>query len=173
MASYSAFFSSGLLAPQLVYKPSTMDSDTIFNDYYDSPPSPLPAFDDVSDVEMERSITPTSSSPMLASSSQTTAFPTTSTSQAAPVQAAMPRTRKRRSSLTVATSPVINSIKSPTRSAGTALQFQRFLQASPSRTRSGSVGGESFNNTATEQTSLMGRMRSGSVGTVLRYVLSQ
>lgn len=76
----------------------------------------------------------------------------------------VPRLRKRRSSLSMAASPMAG-IKSATRNAGTALQRTGFM--SPSRSRSGSIN-EYGLGVATEQTSLTGRMRSGSLGGVLR-----
>jgi len=82
--------------------------------------------------------------------------------------AQQPRLRKRRSSLTQATSPMID-IRSPTRTANNALHLQR--QLSP-RSRSGSVSGEDvtmsrYSNVASTQTSLESRMRSGSLGCAL------
>ncbi|KAG6907492.1 hypothetical protein DXG01_008686 [Tephrocybe rancida] len=159
MTTYSAFFSSGLLAPR--HAASSYP-------HYDapspvSPSSPLPDSD--VDLNMDRDITPTPDSVYRPTATVTTA--------AAP----QPRLRKRRSSLTVGTSPM-NAIRSPARTAGAALQLQMHL-ASPSRSRSGSLStttsttADTYNNIgmgniASENTSLVGRMRSGSVGAVLR-----
>lgn len=102
----------------------------------------------VSDVAMSRSTTPTPAS-----------------------KAPQPRLRRRRSSLTLeASASPIHNIKSPLRNAAAAGTLQR-------RSRSGSlvmVAADVLSGTgASEQNSLtdrVGRMRSGSVGTVLRYV---
>lgn len=69
-----------------------------------------------------------------------------------------PRLRKRRSSLTVANSPMAG-IKSPSRTAG--MSFNRAILLSPSKSRtSESVAQQSF----------MQRLRSGSLGSALRFV---
>ncbi|KAF8194632.1 hypothetical protein BJ912DRAFT_178160 [Pholiota molesta] len=89
-------------------------------------------------------------------------------------QAAAPRLRRRRSSLTQGTSPM-GAIRSPARAAGNAYHLQMALPVS-SRTRSGSLGGDAAaaggggyhtrsstaGGVASEATSLVGRMRSGS-----------
>lgn len=154
MTTYSAFFSSGLLAAPHMY------SSRLYNNKHEASPSLLgmgDMLDDTSDIEVDRSTTPTPAT--VPSDSQS--------------HHALPRLRRRRSSLTVGTSP-INCIKSPTRAAGNALQLQRHLFASPSRSRSGSIDsvlGEELpqlNNIASKSTSLLSRMRSGSVGTTLK-----
>ncbi|KAF9465659.1 hypothetical protein BDZ94DRAFT_1253619 [Collybia nuda] len=71
----------------------------------------------------------------------------------------------------------MNAIRSPARTAGAALQLQMHLP-SPPRSRSGSLsttaptqdpyGNIGIGNLASEGTSLVGRMRSGSVGGALR-----
>ncbi|KAJ7626357.1 hypothetical protein DFH06DRAFT_1228706, partial [Mycena polygramma] len=73
-------------------------------------------------------------------------------------------TRKRRSSITSAMSPVsaMKLAKSPTRAAGNAWHIAHLAAASPGRSRSGSL------DIASEDTSMLGRMRSGSVGSRLR-----
>ncbi|KAJ6469750.1 hypothetical protein C8R47DRAFT_1222816 [Mycena vitilis] len=73
-------------------------------------------------------------------------------------------TRKRRSSITSAMSPVsaMKLAKSPTRAAGNAWHIAHLAAASPGRSRSGSL------DVASEDTSMLGRMRSGSVGSRLR-----
>ncbi|KAF7966960.1 hypothetical protein HWV62_36330 [Athelia sp. TMB] len=73
-------------------------------------------------------------------------------------QESRPKLRKRKSSLSVTTSPM-SGIKSPIRNAENALRSVSFM--SPSRSRSSSVSGLGI---ATEETSFAGRMRSGSVG---------
>ncbi|KAF8240266.1 hypothetical protein L208DRAFT_1384742 [Tricholoma matsutake] len=155
MASYSAFFSSGLLAP-----PSTQYK---FNYDKSSPIIPSSSLPD-SDIEVdtEHEDTPTRVLP------PTPQLPAQSSTR--------PRLRKRRSSLTIRTSPM-TAIRSPTRNAGAALQLQLHLTTSPSRSRSGSFNranetgiynGGGIGNIASESTSLVGRMRSGSVGSILR-----
>jgi hypothetical protein len=160
MAAYSAFFSSGLLAPHHPASPTN---------YYDAPsparPSSPPIPDD-SDIEVdtEREETPTPDVPSFLP-------PITTQSR--------PRLRKRRSSITLGTSPM-NAIRSPSRTAGAALQLQLHLPTSPSRSRSSSLSnatttnqtdlyggvGIGMGNVASEDTSLVGRMRSGSMGGV-------
>lgn len=114
--------------------------------------------DDTSDIELDRSTTPTPAP------------------NGQPAQSGQPKLRRRRSSLTLGTSPM-NVIKSPSRSVGSALQLQRHLYASPGRARSGSTSSiisigeevhQTSNNIASESTSLFGRMRSGSIGSALK-----
>ncbi|KAG6864287.1 hypothetical protein C0991_010807 [Blastosporella zonata] len=158
MTTYSAFFSSGLLAPRHAAYP------------YPDAPSPIspssPLSDSDAELDIDRELTPTPDTIQRSAASATT------TSIATP----QPRLRKRRSSLTLGTSGM-NAIRSPTRTAGAALQLQMHL-ASPSRSRSGSLSKTSttagsdvyhnigMGNIASEGTSLVGRMRSGSVGAV-------
>lgn len=143
---------------------------------------PIPDDSDVEfglDMDVDRDATPT----------QTHRGTLTSTSQSQnhvlPRQQSQPRLRKRRSSITLAASPM-NAIRSPARTAGAALHLQRHLPPPPpggfggSRSRSGSLvqagelalglglGGNDVRNVACESTSLVGRMRSGSVGGLLR-----
>ncbi|PBK64415.1 hypothetical protein ARMSODRAFT_1023274 [Armillaria solidipes] len=150
MTAYSAFFSSGLLAPRHIFT-----ANLNVNSFIDSPSSPL--LDDASDIEVDDDRHMSVPETMVAANS-----------------VLRPRLRKRRSSLSIGTS--INALKSPSRNASTALQFQIHLQASPSRSRSGSlssvmgtlVENEFQPNVSSQGTSLVGRMRSGSVGTSLR-----
>ncbi|KAG9224269.1 hypothetical protein CCMSSC00406_0004768 [Pleurotus cornucopiae] len=171
MASYSAFFSSGLLAPYQAYTSATASS---FDMSPIRPASPLPGAD------IERSSTPTPSSHRNSSDlpliDEDAAMPSTTHS---PQSSAAPRLRRRRSSLTVGMSPM-NTIKSPQRNAGAAMRFAHhsISISSPSRSRSGSIGagnGSSMGGiaadlfgVASQGTSLVGRMRSGSVGGALR-----
>ncbi|KAK7456432.1 hypothetical protein VKT23_010680 [Stygiomarasmius scandens] len=162
MTTYSSFFSSGLLAAPQAY------------DHYQSMPS-IPsspsmmseALDDASDIDVDRLERERSTTPTQFSSLGTAANL---------ASAGQPRLRKRRSSLTMGTS-ALNSIKSPMRNANTAFQFQRHLQATPGRARSGSLSSvityeeESIpevppvNNDVSKKRS---RMRSGSIGTALK-----
>ncbi|KAG6891122.1 hypothetical protein C0992_010416 [Termitomyces sp. T32_za158] len=139
MTTYSAFFSSGLLA-------SRHAADSPYD--YD-PSSPLSDSDLEPDTDRENTPTP---------ENITRATPAPAVSQR--------RHRKRRSSLTIATSPM-NAIRSPQRNATAALQLQKHLP-SPSRSRSGSLSATGANNIASQGTSLVGRMRSGSIGAALR-----
>ncbi|KAG7089002.1 hypothetical protein E1B28_012951 [Marasmius oreades] len=148
--TYSAFFSSGLLAPPTsnTYARPRLDStSTITSD----------DIDDASDLDESGSMSyatyrkRTTSSNLKSKSSQ-------------------PALRKRKSSvsLNVTTSPVAQ-LRSPSRAVENALSFQRHLQyaqgtPSKSRSRSGSGSGE----VASMGTSLVGRMRSASVGTALK-----
>lgn len=168
MTTYSAFFSSGLLAgPNMYSRCNTTNSN--FGGFsfpkwqgQEELSRVIDALDDTSDIEVDRSTTPT---------------PSTQPSQAH-ASGHPPRLRRRRSSLNVGTSPM-NIIKSPSRAVGNALQLQRHLLASPGRSRSGSASsvlsigeelslGTTGNNVASESTSLVGRMRSGSVGSALK-----
>ena len=198
MTTYSAFFSSGLLAPHHAYftsafprTPTKQRAEGYLSPMTTPSPacpsSPMPIPDD-SDVELafdmdidqkgkdgDNDATPT----------QTHKGTLMSSSHFLPKQQQpQPRLRKRRSSITLAASPM-NAIRSPARTAGAALQLQRHLPPPPpvglgARSRSGSlaqagelgldvVGGNDMRNVARESTSLLGRMRSGSVGGLLRY----
>ena len=183
---YSAFFSSGLLAqhtPQKKKLGSSFSWDARTGVTLDrSPPqpsSPKPILPDDSLMDIDvasynnndssRSVTPT---PRIKIAMQ----PPTPQQQQHPVksQAMSPKLRKRRSSLTLATSPM-NNIRSPSRAANNALHLQRQLYtaigpASP-RSRSGSLAGEDasasrFGNAgvANSGNSLSSRLRSGSFG---------
>ena len=201
MTTYSAFFSSGLLAPHHAYftssSPRTPTKQRA-ESYLSPMPTPSPArpsspmpIPDDSDVELafdmdvdqkekdrDNDATPT----------QSQRGTLTSSSHILPKQQhqqPQPRLRKRRSSITLAASPM-NAIRSPARTAGAALQLQRHLPPPPpgglgARSRSGSlaqagelgldvVAGNDMRNVARESTSLLGRMRSGSVGGLLRYL---
>ncbi|KAI6113348.1 hypothetical protein EV401DRAFT_2198736 [Pisolithus croceorrhizus] len=129
MATYSAFFSSGLLAPGIT-RPSTPTNGA-----------------------------PLASSPVDPTDREFLHIPVTPTpSHAKPVAASAagerPRMRRRRSSINIAVSSMA-AIKSPNRNATSA--FQRAGIISPTRSRAGSV------NEASENNSLFGRLRSGSV----------
>lgn len=134
---YSDFFSSGFLAPLHIPNngfPVKGDGD----DHTDADmlPSPLAAaaMDYVSSVDHTIAFSsptiPAETFPLKPNDVAASAAPL-SVIATAP-NAIRPRLRKRRSSLTVsAASPVVSSIKSPTKNAGTAWQIQR--------TRSGSL----------------------------------
>ena len=163
---YSAFFSSGLLynTPKKRVKSSSWNA-TALDHSPSRPSSPIPIpVDSLMDVDNDdrRSATPTPQSK--------TKTPMQSP-QPLKIHTQQPKLRKRRSSLTLATSP-INAIRSPTRTASNAFHFQRQLctalgPASP-RSRSSNVSGEDarFSNAgvANTETSLGGRLRSGSFG---------
>ncbi|KAL0569050.1 hypothetical protein V5O48_012919 [Marasmius crinis-equi] len=160
---YSDFFSSGLLAPPVPYTRPRYDStsstmstmSTISNSTVTTTISD--ALDDASDIEDN-----------VFSSNR--ARGTTPTPANQPPKSPKRTLRKRKSSLSVSTSP-LTSLRSPNRAAENALSFQRHLQGTPSRARSGSI-----NSVATESTSMLGRIsstvggrpRSGSLGTALR-----
>ncbi|KAG5649935.1 hypothetical protein H0H81_001403 [Sphagnurus paluster] len=110
MTTYSAFFSSGLLATHTPMRmPDGFDAPSPT-----SPSSTLPDSDLEFEFDTEREITPTPGAP----TPHAHAHPTPGR-----------RLRKRRSSLTVGTSPMA-AIRSPARTAGVALH----------RARSGSLG---------------------------------
>lgn len=150
--TYSAFFSSGLLAPS---------ASNAYSHRIDSSP-PVDALEDVSDVEDAVSRFSTNNAD----------FPKRTTSSNFNSKSSQPTLRKRRSSvsLNVNTSPVAR-LRSPTRAVESAFSLHRHLhhtQATPSksRSRSGSVTGNG--EFASIGTSLVGRMRSASVGTALK-----
>ncbi|KAJ7493376.1 hypothetical protein B0H11DRAFT_2006201 [Mycena galericulata] len=74
--------------------------------------------------------------------------------------------RKRRSSITASASPVssMKLAKSPTRAAGNAWHIAHVASHSPGRSRSSSLALD----VASEESSMLGRMRSGSVGSRIR-----
>ena len=171
LLEYSAFFSSGLLAPHTPNKKKINSSFSWDLDHSPSrPSSPIPIpVESLMDIDMasydDRSVTPT---PRIITHLQHSPQPQLK------IQATLsPKVRKRRSSLTQATSPM-NTIRSPIRAANNAFHFQRQLYtaigpASPSRSRSGSLAGEDasasrFGNAGvvTTETSLGGRWRGGS-----------
>lgn len=167
---YSAFFSSGFLAQHTPQKKvSTWDNDTSDNSPSRcSSPIPIPLPDDsLMDIDYDdrRSITPTPQT------ITPTPSPVKVQSKPQPPQPTQPRLRRRRSSLTQASSPM-NAIRSPTRTASNALhlQFQLHTALSP-RSRARSVTKEDVTvprytnvGVASTETSLGGRMRSGSLG---------
>ncbi|OJA18893.1 hypothetical protein AZE42_10502 [Rhizopogon vesiculosus] len=112
MVTYSAFFSSGLLAP---YHPR---ANTLAPP---SSPMPIPS-SPIDPVDRGLSVTPTPSGTDVA------AAPT--------ANAEHPLMRRRRSSINIAANPMA-LIKSPTRNAGFALQRTGIM--SPSRSRAGSI----------------------------------
>ncbi|KAF8810497.1 hypothetical protein BYT27DRAFT_7336708 [Phlegmacium glaucopus] len=182
---YSAFFSSGLLAqhtPQKKVNSSSFkwddSADIMFDRSPSRPSSPIPIPDEsLMDIDManysscddRRSTTPTPQTITPMQSPQPVKIQSKpQTQQQQPTQ---PRLRKRRSSLTQATSPM-NAIRSPTRTASNAIHLQRQLSTVVApRSRSGSIAGEDVTTSrysnvgvASSATSLEGRMRSGSLG---------
>ena len=139
MATYSAFFSSGLLAPRIARCTTPV-----------LPSSPMTISASPADpVDRQLSLTPT---PI----GQTNPCPK---ALEAHTKAERPPMRRRRSSINVSVSPMA-LIKSPIRNAGAALQRTGFM--SPTRHRAASVSV----NEAFENNSLFGRLRSGSVGRI-------
>lgn len=201
MTTYSAFFSSGLLATQHAATWATQENkskDTLYafcdptymGDAGHSParplsPMPLPDDSDIeidtdTDTEQDRDVTPTRDMPHARSRSSTMSSINSSSSINANTKSTVsssnqPRLRKRRSSLTVGTSP-ITAIRSPTRSAANAFNLQRLVPRKSISELFGNIGSgmpsSGFdNNTASQGTSLVGRLRSGSVGTaVMKFV---
>ncbi|KAG0704561.1 hypothetical protein DFH29DRAFT_910876 [Suillus ampliporus] len=135
MVTYSAFFSSGLLAP---YRPRATTTAP------PSSPMPMPS-SPTHPVDRDLSVTPTPSSK--SNNINAVAVPT--------ANADHPRMRRRRSSINIAANPMA-LIKSPSRNAGSALQRTGVM--SPTRSRAGSVA-----ENASECNSLFGRLRSGSL----------
>ena len=141
--SYSSFFSSGLSAIQNLTPPPSPTQLV----RPDSPIVPLTPAREATDV-INQDPTPTAANP----------------SQG--LGAERPKLRRRRSSLTVNTSPLVQ-LKGSYRGATVAVQRQN-------RSRSGSVNDFSQPRSigfATEENNIIGRLRSGSIGNSLRCVL--
>ncbi|KAF8448760.1 hypothetical protein L210DRAFT_3523065 [Boletus edulis BED1] len=137
MATYSSFFSSGLLAPRVARCTTPV-----------LPSSPMAVSASPLDpVDRRLSLTPTPPG----QTSPCAKVPTV------PANAERHRMRRRRSSINIGASPMA-LIKSPVRNAGAALQRTGLM--SPTRHRAASIG----INEAFENNSLFGRLRSGSVG---------
>ncbi|KAF8837362.1 hypothetical protein BDN67DRAFT_1004985 [Paxillus ammoniavirescens] len=140
MATYSAFFSSGLLAPYVSRATTPVP-----------PSSPmLISASPVDPVDRQLSVTPT---PM----GQKSPYPKATSTH---TNGDRPQMRRRRSSMNIGASPMA-LIKSPARNAGAALQRSGIM--SPTRSRAASVS----TNEASENNSLFGRLRSGSLGGVI------
>jgi len=138
--SYSSFFSSGLSAIQHLTPPSS-PTQPVRPDSPVVPPTPIREAADISNEDQ----TPTPTNPFQAFGTE------------------RPKLRKRRSSLTVNTSPLVQ-FKGSYRGATAAVQRQN-------RSRSGSVNDFSQSRStgfATEETNIIGRLRSGSIGNSLR-----
>jgi len=147
MSAYSGLFSSGLLAPSHAISSFRLHTPQPPSSPIISPPSPADP------IDRDLSLTPTqvlSSNAMLISPGPSSGF------AAMAADAQRPRLRKRRSSISITTSPMA-SLKSPTRNAGSALQRTGLL--SSSRSRSESVN-EYGLGVASSGTSMAGRMRS-------------
>ncbi|KAG2346025.1 hypothetical protein BDR05DRAFT_960330 [Suillus weaverae] len=133
MVTYSAFFSSGLLAP---YHPRATTPVP--------PSSPMPMTSSpMHPVDRDLSVTPTP----CGNSNNVVSVPTASADR--------PRMRRRRSSMNIGANPMA-LIKSPTRNVGSALQRTGIM--SPTRSRAGSMA-----ENASETNSLFERLRSGSL----------
>ncbi|KAF9524393.1 hypothetical protein CPB83DRAFT_861289 [Crepidotus variabilis] len=185
-STYSAFFASGLLAPRTplpklqrrnTYQSGISepwDDDAEFSSSSSYPSSPLrspndeslmdldiPEFLDTSVHDSRRSVTPTPES------ERATPVPSPQGAKGD----SRPRLRRRRSSLTQSVSPM-NAIRSPSRTAGNAFHLQKQLAGTAVRNRPASLGGEALAlygtlgigmaGMPTNETSLVGRMRSGS-----------
>ncbi|KAJ6485840.1 hypothetical protein C8R45DRAFT_998095 [Mycena sanguinolenta] len=92
-------------------------------------------------------------------------FPAASTYHNATVSRAQSPRRRRRSSITSSVAPMssVKLAKSPSRAAGNAWHIAHVAATSP-RSRSGSL----VQNAASEDNSMLGRIRSGSIGVRLR-----
>lgn len=161
MPAYSNLFSSGLLAPHQGLCDSRAHTPT---------PADTPMLTPTTSADPVDRF-PTSTPPRNFSSNAMQVSPGPSGNSQSDTHTntteMRPRLRKRRSSLSVTTSPK-GHIKSPGRSAGHALQRTGLM--SPSRMRSRSVGEFGNGNVASEETSLAGRMWSGCTGGILRSV---
>lgn len=167
MAYYSSFFNSGLLAPDAeVHRPRTPTTPRAFS------------------VNSGDDKTPLASSFSLPPSADSDAIPSLlAQTEAINISADRPRMRRRRSSMGLSSSPV-TPLKGTPPLPRAAAQLQRqsmpLGMASPTRSRSGSVTDSiSFARTtmpttaaaatdATKSNSLIGRLRSVSVGNALR-----
>jgi len=152
MATYSAFFSSGLLAP-CHYSQSRAHTP--------APSSPIIIPSSPGDpIDIDRS-TPTPSN-LVDINGQTTP----NASHLNVPTADRPRLRKRRSSVTIGVSPM-NAIKSPIRNAGAALHRAINGPMSPNRSRSGSLNSDLF-SAAPQGSGTVGRKRSASGSVSIR-----
>ena len=141
--SYSSFFSSGLSAIQNFTPPPSPIQPV----RPDSPIVPLTPTREEADIA-DRDTTPSAVNPY----------------QGPGIE--RPKLRKRRSSLTVNTSPLVQ-LKGSYRGATAAIQRQN-------RSRSGSINDFSQPRSlsfATEENNIIGRLRSGSVGNSLKFAL--
>ncbi|PPR00106.1 hypothetical protein CVT26_008870 [Gymnopilus dilepis] len=189
LTSYSSFFSSGLLAqhkPRLERRGTfSSDSSGAWDESLSRSSSPGPLPDD-SDMEVDskeftsnsaarRSVTPTPHSlddaegtPTPVRSQhldKTSPQSNSSSSTQSSAQPQAPRLRRRRSSTTLGTNPM-TAIRSPARSAGNALHVQRARSGSVNSDAVTVYSGSAASMAATEGTSLVGRMRSGSCSSV-------
>ncbi|KAI0317015.1 hypothetical protein OF83DRAFT_1083886 [Amylostereum chailletii] len=159
MSGYSSIFSSGLLATPRPNR-SSGDDDSSRMDITPTRKVHLgtgfttPSCDEDEDMDRDYFNTP----------SRSRSSSTTSIESSASVANGSIRLRRRRSSLTVSTSPIAN-IRSPMRSAGVAYQRTMLSPGMGSRARSGSLSGEG--GVGSEE-NIKGRSRSGSLGTALR-----
>ena len=141
--SYSSFFSSGLSAIQHITPPPSPTQPV----RPDSPIVPLTPTREATDIT-DQDPTPTAANPSQGFGTE------------------KPKLRKRRSSSTVNTSPLVR-LKGSYRGATTAIQRQN-------RGRSGSINDFSQPRSVgftTEENNIIGRLRSGSVGNPLKCVL--
>jgi hypothetical protein len=141
--SYSSFFSSGLSAIQNFTPPPSPTQPV----RPDSPIVPLTPKREATDITGQDP-TPTAANPSQVFGAE------------------RPKLRKRRSSITVNTSPLVQ-LKGSYRSVTAAIQRQN-------RSRSGSVNDFSQPRSvglANEENNIIGRLRSGSVGNSLRFAL--
>jgi hypothetical protein len=142
--SYPSFFSSGISAIQDLTPPPSPTQPV----RPDSPILPLTPTREVATDITDQDPTPNAANP----------FQTFGTER--------PKLRKRRSSLTVNTSPLVQ-LKGSYRAATTAAQRQN-------RSRSGSINDFSQPRSvgfSIEEAKIIGRSRSGSIGNSLRYAL--
>jgi hypothetical protein len=148
MVTYSAFFSSGLLASysqSRALTPAPPSSPILIPS---SPGDPMgadvgrgtPTTPNLDDVDMQ--VTPNAA-------------------QLNPPAKERPRLRKRRSSVTLCASPM-NAIKSPMRNAGAALHRAINATSSPNRSRSGSLSTDVLGGGTVQGTTAGGRKRSSS-----------
>lgn len=138
--SYSSFFSSGLSAIQHLTPPPSPTQPV----RPDSPIVPLTPTREATDV-IDQDPTPTAANPSQGFGAE------------------RPKLRRRRSSLTVNTSPLVQ-FKASYRGTTTAVQRQN-------RGRSGSVNDFFQPRSANEENNIIGRLRNGSISNPLRCVL--
>ncbi|THH18924.1 hypothetical protein EW146_g2145 [Bondarzewia mesenterica] len=164
---YSSIFSSGLLATPRPHgrmdspnsRPSSPTTSPMITDLESTPTGLKQSFSEY----------PPSTSPpshFLDTDNGSSRSRASSTSSFTAPQA--PKLRRRKSSITVGSS-AMGSIKSPLRSAGAALQRTVLMSpTSGSRSRSGSLSVDAGPELQLGSTPRTGRMRSGSLGDVLR-----
>lgn len=172
MDAYSPFFASGLLPSQYIPNPSGTDCNSIYGDYYDF--QHLLPFLQAGEETTQLGCSITTPAPALPIASiniapiapipQIVVLPPSPRTQLefAPVSA---RTAD------VSTYSAMSSLRPPIQAVGQHLHTHRLPNSRHARSGRDFVAGESLDKTGAEPTRFAGRVRSGSLGKALRYVV--